>query len=547
MALLGTALGQAPERIAAIHSLQPFARPSLQFDSTGTTALPGETFLEVPSGLLARPATHQVGWLHDLLTMRHATAIGADQLALGGEPPQLLLLGTPAAVAACEADLAAIEAIVARPIEVTAYWLPLPAGPLPATVWSSTTLQTNLTAAPPRWTGRARTRARGGVRLGQERWIGHVYDFDVEAVSATRIDDPKVDAAFAGVRVGLRVHALERGELVLSGQWLLSEPQALHEVAAGQGQPTLQLPEHRTLFASFAGRIENGGALAVSGRGGRVGPAEFLLVMSARYAALEPGQQVPAEPAGLLIRHVSAVTDADTGHTDLPPAFWRLGDDTLPGEDQAPVARTFDDARLGSLLADATGCPCRVEDGLLLLEDTPASIQHVDTVLRSLLQRELRTLEVRSAVQPANGGDSADHQELAQPALPGRPVLAFLGHETAAICDYEVEISQGVSAMNPVVRGLREGLWTRLELTAANGDPTAWNATGTWVLAAQAPLRVHEHTTVPPGTIQLADAAMTAFPWDGPIPLGRPLELGDGPPWRAGAAPVQLRVRLQTR
>ena len=82
--VLGTVLGQVPERIAAVHSLQPFARPSLQFDSTGNTALPGETFLEVPSGLLARPATSQVGWLHDLLTARHATAIGQDLLALGG-------------------------------------------------------------------------------------------------------------------------------------------------------------------------------------------------------------------------------------------------------------------------------------------------------------------------------------------------------------------------------------------------------------------------------------------------------------------------------
>jgi hypothetical protein len=539
---------QGEERTLVLRSLAPFAAPALQLGEPICSALPGDQTNDAPLALDAAGDADPAGWLLGLLEQRHRAAIseGRLQLRQSREPvfedgkqvgerlgPMLVLQGARAAVDACSRELDAIAAVIARPIEVTAYRLPLRDGELPATVWNSTALQQALRDTPPLWTTRARTRSGGALRLGQERGIGHLRDLDTEVAEKAVITDPKVDIAFAGARATLVADSLGGEQVLLRGSWLLSEPVAVHEQEVGKGV-SVDLPEHRTALVTFAGRVDSGGALVVAGRGGPIGPDGFVLVLTARYLAPPPGDIAP----DLTVRPVGAFLAAPA--LRRPAIEWRRpGDDspTFPVETASESLRPTD---LFELLAARGPAEVELEHGMLIVHGDFATCRRADTMLQQLTAA-LRPVswQVRATA------DGSPPLELVQPALGDHATAAFVGSERAVVRDQEVEIAAKASSANPVIGIARSGL--AFGGTASPAGDRTFYVDATWTLSVHGKPRQRQHAdAAAPMTLQLVDYRTAVLPWQTLMATGQLHELGTGPAFFAGGPDTAISVRLST-
>ena len=553
-AILGLALAVASAGVAyaqqgdewtvRVRSLLPFARPSLQLPDQICTAIPGDAGSEAPVRLDAAAEQDPPTWVVTLLEQRHRQAVDAGRLSLAtthatSKPTgddqnrtggSVILRGRASDVAACERDLSSLAAALGRPIEVTAWRLPLPDGPLPATSWDPATLQQELQRTPPLWTARARTRSGGAVRLADERGIGILRDLDSEVAEQAKLLDPKIDVAFAGVRATFVVDALPPEELVLRGSWLLSEPVALHEQEVCDRSLTVDLPEHKTAWISFAGRVASGGALVVAGRGGGVGPDGFLLVLGARYLA--PSAPDPAPD--LLVRPVGALLAA-AAPVQMPRSWPR------PGEETPHFVRVDRDGGLANddlvpLLNVRPPAEVLLEGTTLVVHGDALACRQCDALLQQLAG-ELRaaTLQTRALANDAAG------LELVQPVFADRAAGAFVGRERAVVKDQEVEIAAKMQAPNPVIGVAYSGLW--LGATAARSGE-GWHMTGVWSLGAHDEPRERRHVDRVPMVVQLVDYRLTTLPWDAAMAPNVEHALGGGPAWTKDGPATRVSVKL---
>ena len=537
---------QGEERVLVLRSLAPFATPALQLAEPIATALPGDQANDAPLALDAAGDADPARWLLGLLEQRHRTAIaeGRLQLRQSREPvfakgeqvgertgPMLVLQGTSAAVEACNRELDAIAAVIARPIEVTAYRLPLRDGELPATVWNSSALQQALRDTPPLWTTRAHTRSGGALRLGQERGIGHLRDLDTEVAEKASITDPKVDIAFAGARATLIADSLGGEQILLRGSWLLSELAAMHEQQVGKGV-TVDLPEHRTALVTFAGRVDSGGALVVAGRGGPIGPDGFVLVVTARYLAPPPGDLAP----DLAVRPVGAFLSAPT--LGRPAIEWRRpGDDSPVFPTDAPTT-SLRPTDLLELLAARGPAEVELEHGMLIVHGDFATCRRADTMLQQLAA-SLRPLTWQVRVT----AEGSAPLELVQPTLGNHAAAAFVGSERAVVRDQEVEIAAKASSANPVIGIARSGLAFGGTASPA-GDQTSY-VDATWTMSVHSAPRERQHAdAAAPMTMQLIDYRTVVLPWQTLMATGPLHELGTGPAWVAGGPTTAISARL---
>lgn len=523
-----------------VRSLVPLMVPAQQLAAAIHSALPDYSGRDEERRLDAGDDGPSPQWVVELLKGRHASAVDSERLVLDtslttrpetvGIGGSLLVRGQLAAVEACLRDFDAIVAAVGRPLEVTAYRLPLPEGPLPAATWDAAALQQALQRARPLWLAHGRTRSGGPLRLAQESGRGYLRDVDVEVASRARITDPKPDVVFAGARATLTAHALAGDEVLLSGSWLLSEPVALHQQAMGTDGQRLDLPEQRTACVSFAGRVSSGGALVVAGRGGDVGPSGFLLVVGARYLAPPAGDL----PADLLVRPVGALL-TQRG-TVRPQLGWRLPGDDRDGFPLVARDGGLDETDLSKLLSSAMAGQGSLDDGVLTVSGDVDACRRTDVALTQLMA-QLRPAALHSRVE----GQGLAVLECVQPVLGDRAAFAFLGRERALLCDQEVEIAEKAQIPNPIVDVARAGLW---HFATAVAGPSTWHLAGAWTVAAHEAPHLREHADKPPMNLQLVDYRTTMLPWDAPMAVGQEHVLGDGPAWTANGPATRVVVRL---
>lgn len=464
----------------------------------------------------------------DLLRARHRAARDAGRLQVEMfDATTVSFRGDAAAVAACVREFDAFVAATQRPIEVRALLLPLGDGPLPPVVWNAAATAQNLRAAPPLWQARALTRADGRVALGAADDRRHVGDVDCDLAGAQLVANVRLTNLRLGARTRLQVHVLPDGRLLLRGSWLLGEFVAMHHETTGGGSMQLDLPEVRTVYASFAGCIDDGGALVVTGRGGDLGPAGFQLVVSARFAAPALVPPMPLRRLGALLRH---------GSTLQPTvgAFATFGHDDFFVDAAHPLL-TADAARL--LLQPETPSLVTLFDDLLVLPDDVEVQQQADAVLAPFFAR-FATYELHGALQSANGTPTV---ELRQPLLAEVPAGAFVGRERALLLGEQVEIGQGLG-VNPVVGAVRSGLWSATTVLAV-GDSCVMN--GTWTAARNQEPRTWRHDGPPKLAAQCWDRRATTLPWNAPMALDQLHVLGDAA--AGGAAGEQVAVRLVRR
>lgn len=542
--------GAPEDPIVRTRSLAPLAPPHAQLSAPRASAMPRHGENAATPALDTRRDAEAPDWVVEVLQQRHRSALddGSLRLELGGAASTddgrvratvqstLVFAGERQRVDAAVRDFDALLAIVGRPIEVSVHRLPLADGALPACQWDPATTSKQLQTTPPLWTSRAHTRSGAELRLGDQELRGVVADLDVEVAERATIFDPKVDAAFAGVLADLTVHALPGEGLQLRGSWLLSEPVASLAMPIGTDRPSVDLPEHRTAFASFAGTILSGGALVVSGRGGPLGPAGFALVVSARYLA------PPAADAGpdLLVRPVGAFL-AGSSAPQLRGLAWRLPGVDLPQFAQHDADGGLNPTELLRLLHGQQPGSVELFDGILVARGDVATNPRCNRLLAQLAA-DMATARLASRVATdAAGAAGADAMELAQPVLGGHSAAAFVGRERMLIRDFEVEIAARAAASNPVLDTARSGLWLCV-LPIANG-PT-WHVAGSWSLARHGAPRQHAHDEAQPVVLHQTDVRTTTLPWQAPMPLDQDHVLGNGPAWADNGPPTTLHVRL---
>jgi hypothetical protein len=553
-AILGLALAVASAGVAyaqqgdewtvRVRSLLPFARPSLQLPDQICTAIPGDAGSEAPVRLDAAAEQDPPTWVVTLLEQRHRQAVDAGRLSLAtthatSKPTgddqnrtggSVILRGRASDVARVRTG-SELAGCCARPADRSHGVAAAAAGRSAAGhVLGPATLQQELQRTPPLWTARARTRSGGAVRLADERGIGILRDLDSEVAEQAKLLDPKIDVAFAGVRATFVVDALPPEELVLRGSWLLSEPVALHEQEVCDRSLTVDLPEHKTAWISFAGRVASGGALVVAGRGGGVGPDGFLLVLGARYLA--PSAPDPAPD--LLVRPVGALLAA-AAPVQMPRSWPR------PGEEIPHFVRVDRDGGLANddlvpLLNVRPPADVLLEGTTLVVHGDALACRQCDALLQQLAG-ELRaaTLQTRALANDAAG------LELVQPVFADRAAGAFVGRERAVVKDQEVEIAAKMQAPNPVIGVAYSGLW--LGATAArSGD--GWHMAGVWSLGAHDEPRERRHVDRVPMVVQLVDYRLTTLPWDAAMAPNVEHALGGGPAWTKDGPATRVSVKL---
>jgi hypothetical protein len=543
--------GTPADPIVRTRSLAPLAPPHAQRSAPRASAMPRQVDPTAMLPLDTPGEARAPDWVVELLQQRHRGALddGSLRIELGGGATTddgrvraqwqstVVFAGDRQRVDAAVRDFDALLAIVGRPIEVSVHRLPLADGALPACLWDPATTSKQLQATPPLWTSRAHTRSGAELRLGDQELRGVVADLDVEVAERVTIFDPKVDAAFAGLLADLTVHALPGEGLQLRGSWLLSEPVSSLAMPIGTDRPSVDLPEHRTAYVSFAGTILSGGALVVSGRGGPLGPAGFQLVVSARYLA------PPAAEAGpdLLVRPVGAFL-AGSSAPQLRGLAWRLPGVDLPQFAQHDADGGLNPTELLRLLQGQQPGGVELFDGILIARGDVAANPRCNRLLAQLAaDMATARLVSRVATDAAGAAGAADAIELAQPVLGGHGAAAFVGRERMLIRDFEVEIAARAAASNPVLDTARSGLWLCV-LPLANG-PT-WHVSGNWSLARHGAPRPHEHDEVELVVLHQTDVRTTTLPWQAPMPLDQDHVLGNGPAWADNGPPTTLRVRL---
>lgn len=541
----------ADDAIVRTRSLSVVATPAAQRTAARATAMP---FARGDEPTMPLDATGDAGapqWAIQLLQQRHRGPLddGSLRIDIGGGQLQedgtvapqrhstVVFTGKRALVDAAVRDFDALAQATARPIEVTVHRLPLAEGPLPSGPWDPATMARHLQSTPPLWTSRARTRSGAQLRLGDQELRGSVADLAVEVAERATILDPRVDAAFHGMLADFVVHALPGESLQLSGTWLLSEQVASTPmpIAVAGDRPSVDQPDHRTAYASFAGTVLSGGALVVAGRGGPLGPAGFVLVVGARYLA-PPAEFVAPD---LLVRPVGAFLARPSAPLPLGVAWPTLGFD---GE---PFARHDGEGgaqpnELVQLLRGKLGGSVDVVDDMLVVRGDVAAAQRCNRLLAQLAA-DMATVQLTTRVV---GDANTPPLELSQPVLGGHSAAAFVGRERMLIRDYEVEIAARAAASNPIVSAARSGLWLRVHLTASGA---AWHADGSWSLAVHGEPRLHEHREAQAVVLQRTDVRTTTWPFEAPLPLDQDLPLGNGPSWVQGGTPTTASVRLSSR
>jgi hypothetical protein len=532
---------QVQDRVTELRSLNDFRAPRRQAGLPfGGTLLPA--FAEGHVRTLVAAIGDAESYVLDvpaIMARRCQAEIAAGRLELEPHASALLVRGEKALVEGCLRQIDALQAAVTRPIEVTAMLWEGTAGSGPGAVVGAEGLA-ELQRQAPSWTARARSRPGREVALGRERWTRYVRDVDVEVNKNSVANDPKVDAAMAGVRVVAAVHPLPEGDdLLLIGSFAVGENAGMREAPASADGPTVDLPEWRSASGTFAARIQNGGAAVVVARAASTLAPAFTLAVSAR--CLGPAVSVVAP--GFQVLPVSALcTPAHLRRAALGSAVRLPGDDSpsiqLQEEIENDAAQVPADALLRLIAVD--GVTCTVEQGFLLVEAEPGRDGAVGGPVQKLCEQRLRNAELR--VELADPAGRTALLSMTQPAMLGREAWFFLGREQACVADLEVEIQESAAAANPVIHVAQAGIWSRVRLRPGSSGPTC---DALWQVAAQSAPRERPVQGKPGGTLGLITTDVAAFSWDAPMPLGRAHDLGDGPPFLIDAKVVPSRLSFQ--
>jgi len=476
--------------------------------------------------------------VQDLLNSLHGNAIASGTLSMSVQFGNLVVFGDGPSMALIREQVRELGALVTRPLQVeVTLWDAgdgAPAGPVLGPR-EFTQFAGQHTAV---WRSHSQTRSSMPVALDGQRWVRYVRDVDVEVAQKATISHPQTDAFGEGGRVVVAPHSLLGGDdLVLHVQFGLANRRgAVRSIPTSIAeQADLDVPLLDTTYGACSGRINNGGALAVTMTG--LAASGCRQVLTVRVTSKVP----PTAPqsASIGIFPISAMSSAAFRQVVAPPDPYPVVGDNAP--ETPSIQAETDDGYLPpehvmelirtSLGAEATeeGFAMQYGGGYLFVLAPAAMVARTDEILRALQDRVLRTVTVHHTVTlaPGEGADPTKPtilHDLVVPTLLGRRATVCRQVETNVIRDVFVEIAQESSNSDPQVEALQTGAWLRARVSPiADGMHLQLLAQCSHGEAGQ-PRRV-----APAGALTLTDVASTRAAHDGAVASAQPVDHGDGP------------------
>jgi len=469
----------------------------------------------------------------ELLRSLFANEIDSGTLRIGTSQDMLVITGTPDVVARVRDRARETADLLVRPLQVeVALWdapTAAPSGVLdPRDVAQVTANRTLL------WRGVGEARSGRPLALDHQRWTRYVRDAAVEVAQKQTAAQPMTDAYGQGGRIVVQPFALVGGDdLVVFVQFGIGNRRgAMRMHATGvPGVPDLEIPTLETAYGVCSARIRNGGALAITLRGDPSSGGQHLLTVRVT------GRTPPATQGNsrFAVYPVGALVSLAATQVPRPPSPYPIvGDeiDTSVDIEEGPGWMEPDclvDLVRQSLGAEGDEVSFHLAGGHLFVRGDERHMPQVETLLRGLQDRLVRTATVRHAVHlldEGNGGPGdRPFTEIVFPTLVGRTATISRVVETNTVRDLFVEIAQEASLLDPVVDTVQSGDWVRARVGATG--PQFHLAM--FAQCTNAPSPTPRGVMPNGGTLGLVDLGSTRINHGGTVPNGQAIDHGDGP------------------
>lgn len=499
------------------------------------------------SNLLAHqePAGISDSVLADILTEALTDEAENGELFLEVLPGQLLVTGSADQVARVKNLLAQASKTIAQTVEFElAIWENTQAT-APASILDHRGYAEFTANRTPIW------RCINTARVGQVTSLEHLdrvrylRGIATEVAQKAALLAPVTDSYSVGGTAAVKAFSLiGTDDLAVHMQFAIAnernQPAALH--TGIKSAPPIELPELDSFFGTCSGRIANGGALATTMRGARIGGGQITVTLRVNSRLNYQDPATPEEAAAatnLRIYPVGALTTKSlSSDTPIPstPDAWRRGRE---GKPNAPYSQV-DFGTLLNLLENAIeakwpdNSPQLYECRGFLAVDLKDAPPECDALIRATLtgiqQRLTKNVHVehRANVQPVGNQAlplaDATLYALTLPTLLGREVSAYRVRETNIIHQIRMEIASDSTSLVPDTALLQSGTWFRANITPV-GDNVHCDLDA---FSAMTPMPAERR--VMQGALLMTPRAATARQLHDSVALwGRPIAHGNGP------------------
>ena len=416
-----------------------------------------------------------------------------DEISASLQAANLFLEGPEEGLAEAEELVNALRGAVARRTEIRARLFRVETDtPYPAMA-SAADLRPLVADLSTIWEGVTTALSGQQVSLALTKLTRYVNEVQTEVAQDSSIYDPETGTMFEGIDLVVESHSMiASGDRALYCQFALAERnRGIQLLSTGvRNMMSIGIPDLSTTSGSFSGRVQNGGALLVSIQSRAGEGSNLLLVLQVRD--LDQGQAMA--PVGkTLLLPVSAITSKSLRDRPAPvPAdgvaytngrYPALSDGFgFPEMDAGP---SIEGGHLVELISQSLGELADEEDsylteisnglaaGYLIVQGSEALHAGARRVLGSLEDRMVQSVQVQvrsrlpeispstsifSQVGASSAGEGPTQKVVTFPTMLDHSSLVFSGTETAVVQDYDVEIAQEKSSVNPVVFTVFKGL-----------------------------------------------------------------------------------------
>ena len=458
--------------------------------------------------------------------------IPEEHLRLTPDDNNLIATGRQQEVQQVRERLQALSALLARPCRIEFAVWDLTDGETPQPFLDAAQLQAFTANRQPLWRCAAATHCGRTATLERLRWADYVRDLEGHVAQKIAMTSPAVSSFGEGGQAVVQVHGLAGGdELVVHLQFAVAQKRGVvRTLQTGMpGAPDIDLPVLETSYGACSGRIQNGGALAITLRGHAIGGSQ--LVMTCRVdcapAAPEASRDLGLFPIGALTS--AALTQAVELAT---------GDnDDLVGSRRDPslhfgrlsMERVVE---LVALAVDTQEVPVEAIGDHLFVRGTAEQRGRIESLLRGLQDQVLRNASLQhvATLAPGDTGSTATptqatlHQ-LTLPTLLGRQAMAVRMIETNVVRQILPLMSTESSQLDPQFAEMQSGTWLRACLLPA-GRSLQLDAT---IRCSHAPIPATRTVMPGGGVLMPLDIATRMLHHSDALAAGKPAEHGDGP------------------
>lgn len=460
----------------------------------------------------------------DLLRTLHAQALENQKLHLEALGTTLLAVGDAAEVAKVRELVQHAGPLLARSVVVELALWDATDREIPAAVLTASEFTRWSHAQTPLARSVTTTRVGATAALERMRWTRYVQDIGAEVAQKSSLTRPVMMEFGDGAHAVATIHALcGADEFAVHAQFVYGARRGVvRTLQTGMpGAADLEIPTLETACGAFSGRIQNGGALAVTLRGHASCGGQLIVTLRAS------GRTPPANTihAGIGIFPCSALTSmALLGQ--LPDLDQRADGDGSMGFGCVDSSQMLDLVR-----AHVGDEETQLREGqkFVVALGPPQALARVEAFVRGLQDRLVRNAIVRhvGTLEPTDntaGGSSPLLHEIVAPTLLGRQLTVVRCLETNAVTGIDICIAQESSSLDPVVTPLQSGCSLSARLAPQDdGMFLRLRANNHHAVVPQA------RSVMPGGVVSTPEIARTITNHDGAVVNGQAADHGNGP------------------